>query len=75
MPPDLPKFNPTEFPEKVLASVGIEDPDDLLPPDGLGFLGALLMVNQQCREIFEAQVQMSTTEWFVIANEAFGLGE
>ena len=45
-----------------------------MPPEGLVKLGSLLVVNEECRLIFEEQVGMSVADWFMIANLKFGLG-
>ncbi|KKU13197.1 MAG: hypothetical protein UX21_C0052G0002 [Microgenomates group bacterium GW2011_GWC2_45_8] len=69
----LPDFNPAGFPAQILAKFEVNNSGDLLPPDGLRSLGALLTVNETCRLIFENQVGMSTVDWFVIASQKFGL--
>lgn len=69
----LPTFDPRQFPADVLQKYGIDNPEALLPLKGLVPLSALLIVNKQCREIFEAQVEMSLGRWYQTACQVYHL--
>lgn len=69
----LPPFDANQFPADALRVNGITDVEELTPPEGLIKLSALLVVNSQCREVFEQQVGMPVAEWYQKAIDFYGL--